>query len=411
MNDTILREQYISTSPNPVSIKGTEKILEQMKKSICKIHKIGGIKGTGFFCKIPYNSNLLTVLITNNHILNKNDIKEGQKIVISINNDTETKTIKIDSERVTFTCAELDVTIIEIKPISDYINYFLELDDKINENEEILSNYYDKHSIYILHYQKGEQVLVSYGLLNRINEKVIYHTCNTEQGSSGSPILSLNTFKVIGVHYGYSSFNLNKAVLIKYAIIKLNQQKKMSNEKIIALKIIKKEFNDLISNPITNIGLTVSLPNRNNYFEWRCSIMGARDTSYKGGVFFFKILFPDNFPISGPKIYYITPIYHVNVNPKKNNQNLKGYEDLGHICISTLNWWKPDYTMREVLTNLFALFYLGNPDSPYVLDRANEFKYNRTLYEEKIKFFTQKYARPNIEVKEYDTDCDFTYNK
>ena len=94
--------------------------------------------------------------------------------------------------------------------------------------------------------------------------------------------------------------------------------------------------------------------------------MGPKDTSYKGGVFFLKILFPDNFPISGPKIYYITPIYHVNVNPKKNNQNLKGYEDLGHICISTLNWWKPDYTMGEVLTNSFALFYLGNQDSPYI---------------------------------------------
>ena len=81
-------------------------------------------------------------------------------------------------------------------------------------------------------------MLVSYGLLNRINQKLIYHTCNTEQGSSGSPILSLNTFKAIGVNYGYSSFNLNKAILIKYTIIKLNQQKKMSNDKIIALKKI-----------------------------------------------------------------------------------------------------------------------------------------------------------------------------
>ena len=51
MNDLILREQYISTSPNPVSIEGTIKILEQMKKAICKIHKMGGIKGTGSSAK------------------------------------------------------------------------------------------------------------------------------------------------------------------------------------------------------------------------------------------------------------------------------------------------------------------------------------------------------------------------
>ena len=409
MNDTILREQYISTSPNPVSIEGTEKILEQMKKAICKIHKIGGIKGTGFFCKIPYNSNQLNVLITNNHILNEKDISLGKKIIFSINNDAETKTIKIDSERITFTSLELDVTIIQIKPNIDYINYFLEIDDRINQNEEILSNYYDKHSIYTLHYPKGEQVLVSYGLLNRISEKVIYHTCSTEQGSSGSPIISLKTFKVIGVHYGYSNFNLNKAVIIKYAIIKLNQQKKMSKEKINALKIIKEEFNDLYSDPITNIGLTVDLPNRNNYFEWRCSILGPKDTSYKGGVFFLKVLFPDNYPNSNPEVYFITPIYHVNVNPKKKRG--EGYENLGHICISTLNWWKPEYKMREVLTNIFAFFYLGNPDSPYGLDRADEFRNNRKLYEEKVKFFTRKYASPNIASKEYDTDWDFSYNK
>ena len=150
MKDSILREKFITTSPNPVSIEGTIKIIEQMKKAICKIHKMGGIKGTGFFCKIPYNSHLLEVLITSNHILNENDIYEGQKIVISLNDDAETKSIKIDSERITFTCKELDVTIIEIKPNLDYINYFLELDNNINQNEETLSNYYDKYCIYIL---------------------------------------------------------------------------------------------------------------------------------------------------------------------------------------------------------------------------------------------------------------------
>ena len=128
-----------------------------MKNAVCKIHKIGWIKCTGFFCKIPYNSNLLKVLITNNHILNEKDISKGQKIVISINDEAETKIIKIDSERITFTCKELDVTIIEIKPNLDFINYFLELDDNIYQNEQILPYYYDKHSIYTLHYPKGEK--------------------------------------------------------------------------------------------------------------------------------------------------------------------------------------------------------------------------------------------------------------
>ena len=40
------------------------------EKFVCKIH-IEDNNGTGFFMKIPYNNNHLTVLIANNHILNE----------------------------------------------------------------------------------------------------------------------------------------------------------------------------------------------------------------------------------------------------------------------------------------------------------------------------------------------------
>ena len=49
-----------------------KKIIEQMEKNICRI-LIGKNQGTGFFCKIPYlnNDEMLPVLVTNNHIINK----------------------------------------------------------------------------------------------------------------------------------------------------------------------------------------------------------------------------------------------------------------------------------------------------------------------------------------------------
>ena len=55
-------EKYLTKSPDPVTIEGTEKILEQMRKCVCKIHVTNGIKGTGFFTKILYNSKYLPVL-------------------------------------------------------------------------------------------------------------------------------------------------------------------------------------------------------------------------------------------------------------------------------------------------------------------------------------------------------------
>ncbi len=171
---------------------------------------------------------------------------------------------------------------------------------------------------------------------------------------------------------------------------------------------ISKEFKDINRNPIANCGVTVGLFDENNIRNWRVSLLGPKDTSYKGGLFYLSINFPNDYPTKAPEVCFITPIYHVNVNPKA--PTFAGAESLGHVCISTLNWWKPEYTMREVLTNIFALFYLGNPESPYGLDRADEFRNNRALYEEKIKTFTKKYANPMIGFKMYDQNKNWDFS-
>ena len=181
-----------------------------------------------------------------------------------------------------------------------------------------------------------------------------------------------------------------------------------SPEHLKALTQLKEEFKDISSNPIANIGVSVGLVN-DNLFEWQATLIGPSDSSFKGGLFFLRIKFPDNYPQKAPEVCFKTPIYHVNVNP--NYPKFEGAESLGHVCISTLNWWKPEYKMREVLTNIFALFYLGNPESPYGLDRAQEMRENPVLYEEKIKYFTKKYANPARSVKVPDNaDWDFSFN-
>ena len=164
-----------------------------------------------------------------------------------------------------------------------------------------------------------------------------------------------------------------------------------SNEsKRTGLERIKEEYRDLSLNPITNIGTIVNLPDQNNYYEWIFTLVGPKDTSYAGGLFILKIKFPKDYPQKPPQIYFITPVYHLNVNPKVPQSELDN--PLGYVSISTLNWWKPDYTIREVITNIFALFYMQNPDSCFSLEQANEFRNNRKVYEEKVIFFTKKYA-------------------
>ena len=170
---------------------------------------------------------------------------------------------------------------------------------------------------------------------------------------------------------------------------------------------ILEEFKDINRNPISNCGVTVGLLNENDPTKWRISLLGPKDTSYKGGLFYLSIDFPPDYPQKAPEVCFLTPIYHVNVNPRV--PKMPGSESLGHVCISTLNWWKPEYKMREVLSNIFGLFYMANPDSPYGMERANELRYQRALHEEKIKYFTKKFAMNQKSNTEYYDSWDFSY--
>ena len=139
----------------PIPVERTEKILDQAKKQLCKIYMSNGDFGSGFFCKIPFpdENHKLNVLFTNNHVLNKDAIKNGKIIKFSLDNDKIKKEIVIDDTRKTYTSVELDTTIIELKPNVDEIDSFLEIDyilfklstDKAKEK-------YDDKGIYIIQY-------------------------------------------------------------------------------------------------------------------------------------------------------------------------------------------------------------------------------------------------------------------
>ena len=237
-NSNIDKEILIQDQPSPVSIQGLKTILFQLKNCICKIYQKDGGKGTGFFCKILFQNKLLPVLITNNHVLNENNFKDNEIIKITMNNSVEKEnkdiSIKMDNSRKRYTNSEIDITIIEIKPEEDNIENYLVIDEN-----ELIEKEYRKKSIYILHYPKEKYV--SYGLINELKDyKTITLYCNIEDESSGSPILSLNSYKVMGIYYGGSKNNkykLNYGTYIKYAINEMN--KKYINE--INLKYLTKE--------------------------------------------------------------------------------------------------------------------------------------------------------------------------
>ena len=176
-----------------------------------------------------------------------------------------------------------------------------------------------------------------------------------------------------------------------------------------SLERIIKEYYELNKNPIINCGITIGLVNDGSFKDWRVSMQGPKDSPYRSGIFVLNVSFPDNYPNEPPEIYFITPIYHLNINPQAPKNEGDEFDKLGHVSISTLNWWNPKYKMREVLHNIYSLFYFANPDSPYGIDRAREYIEDTNTFYEKAKYFTKKYAKSDFNIN-YDRTKDWDFN-
>ena len=158
----------------------------------------------------------------------------------------------------------------------------------------------------------------------------------------------------------------------------------ISKKRLEAMKYIKREFDKLQSDPILSLGCTVGLNEKykNDIFHWKITLIGPIDTPYAGGMFFLTSDFTENYPNEKPEVKFINKIYHLNVSPHD-----------GHICISTLNSWKPKTPMVDVISSIFALFYDQNPKSPYSGEMAREYETNRAEFNRKAQHWTKQYAK------------------
>ena len=201
-----------------------------LENCICKIKtkNLNGY-GLGFFCKIPFpnESHLLPVLITNDHILEKDDISIGNNITILLKNSDEEKKIKIDKSRKTYSNDIYNITIIELKK-NELGNSFLELDD--NRNKKYIKN------IYMLNYLNGRKEISSSEIhfINGNNSTFI-HLCQTKIEFLGAPIMNISNNKVIGMHKGQSEkYNvgifINNPISEFYSNIKKEEKKKNEND-------------------------------------------------------------------------------------------------------------------------------------------------------------------------------------
>ena len=83
-----------------------------------------------------------------------------------------------------------------------------------------------KKSIYILQYQNLNKPSVSFGKIKGIKESKIFHLCQVENNSNGSPILNLSNNKVIGIQNENNINGFNIGIFLKNAINDVINMKK-----------------------------------------------------------------------------------------------------------------------------------------------------------------------------------------
>lgn len=141
---------------------------------------------------------------------------------------------------------------------------------------------------------------------------------------------------------------------------------------------IIKETQRLMTEPVQGIK---AIPDECNARYFKVVVDGPKESPYENGTFQLELFLPEEYPMSAPKVRFMTKIYHPNI------------DKLGRICLDILkDKWSPALQIRTVLLSIQALLSAPNPDDPLANDVAEEWKTNEAQAIERARAWTRTYA-------------------
>ncbi|XP_002509830.2 ubiquitin-conjugating enzyme E2 4 [Ricinus communis] len=132
--------------------------------------------------------------------------------------------------------------------------------------------------------------------------------------------------------------------------------------------------------------------------EFYVEFNGPKDSPYQGGLWRIRVELPDAYPYKSPSIGFINKIYHPNVD-----------EMSGSVCLDVINQtWSPMFDLVNVFeVFLPQLLLYPNPSDPLNGEAAALMMRDRTAYEQRVKEYCEKYAKPeDVGIKPEEKSSD-----
>lgn len=111
---------------------------------------------------------------------------------------------------------------------------------------------------------------------------------------------------------------------------------------------LRKEFKDIIKNPVENIR---AAPKEGNILEWHYVICGTKGSPYEGGYYHGIVTFPPSYPYKPPSIQMYTPNGRFKVNTR--------------LCLSMSDFhpetWNPMWSVSTILMGLYSFMIEETP--------------------------------------------------
>jgi ubiquitin-conjugating enzyme E2 C len=121
---------------------------------------------------------------------------------------------------------------------------------------------------------------------------------------------------------------------------------------------IQKELRNLMMNQYKYI---TACPENDNIYKWIGTIIGPEDTYYTNLRYRLSIEFPEDYPLTPPKIKFVTKCFHPNID-----------YDTGNICLDILkDKWSPALDISTTLLSICSLLSEPNNEDPLNNEAAN----------------------------------------